>query len=114
LLIGRADADLVLDDDGEVSRRHAIVRQVGGKFLIEDLGSLNGTFVNGTQITAATALEEGATVRIGATDLVVVGGGGGGSTKITGPLDPNATRVAVVAEPGPAGGEVEEGAAEPG
>jgi len=96
LLIGRADADLTLDD-AEVSRRHAIVRQAAGRLQVEDLGSSNGTFVDGTRITAPTALDDGARLTIGTTELVVEGREGS-NIKITGPLDPNATKVAAVAE----------------
>ena len=48
LFLGRAaDSDVVLDDDG-VSRRHALfVSAADGKIMVEDLGSTNGTLVNG-------------------------------------------------------------------
>lgn len=49
-LIGRRDCDLVLNDV-RVSRRHAELKIVGEKLVIEDLASTNGTLVNGTMIT---------------------------------------------------------------
>lgn len=49
-LIGRKDCDLVLDDN-QVSRRHAELKIVEQKLVIEDLMSTNGTQVNGTMIT---------------------------------------------------------------
>src|SRR5256886_17246374 len=63
--IGRSpDCDIFLDDV-TVSRKHAVVLQSGGELRIEDLGSLNGTFVNRRRIDAATRLESGDEVQIG-------------------------------------------------
>ena len=68
--IGREGADITLDDD-QVSRSHARVSVAGATITIEDLGSTNGTFVNGTKIEAATTLAPGDTVRIGATTFAL-------------------------------------------
>ena len=63
--IGRSpDCDIFLDDV-TVSRRHAVLLQRDGDFLIEDQGSLNGTFVNRRRIEAETRLESGDEVQIG-------------------------------------------------
>ncbi|HEX4109937.1 MAG TPA: FHA domain-containing protein [Solirubrobacteraceae bacterium] len=70
LVIGRENVDLILDDD-ELSRRHAALRVVGEELVIEDLGSLNGTFVNGQRISAATSLHSEDTIRLGTTQLSV-------------------------------------------
>jgi hypothetical protein len=70
LVIGRGDADLVFTDD-QMSRRHAALRPVAGGVEIEDLGSLNGTFVNEEQITGKVTLTESATVRIGVTEFAL-------------------------------------------
>jgi pSer/pThr/pTyr-binding forkhead associated (FHA) protein len=72
-LIGRqADGEGTLADDDEISRRHArISRSPEGGFVIEDLGSTNGTFVNGEQIAAPRRLAEGDRVEVGGTTLVV-------------------------------------------
>jgi hypothetical protein len=99
LVIGRQDAGLTLDDD-EVSRRHACVRRVGGALEIEDLGSSNGTFVDGARIAGPTLLGGGARVRVGATELVVQGVLAG-ATRISRRPDPQATRVAGVTERDP-------------
>jgi hypothetical protein len=64
LTIGRSpDADVFLDDV-TVSRRHAVLTRRGRGFTIEDLGSLNGTFVNRRRVDAKT-LEDGDEVQIG-------------------------------------------------
>ena len=69
LLLGRAqDADLVLDDD-YVSGRHARLFPQGSRWFLEDLGSTNGTFVSGNQLTRTVAVEPGTPIRIGKTVL---------------------------------------------
>jgi predicted component of type VI protein secretion system len=65
--IGREGCDVNLMDP-EVSRRHATIRDAeGGSLAIEDLGSTNGTYVNGARITAVTVLRDGDSVRLGNT-----------------------------------------------
>jgi pSer/pThr/pTyr-binding forkhead associated (FHA) protein len=65
--VGRAaDADLVLADE-LVSRRHARVSQRGDGAVVEDLGSRNGTFVNGNQIHGPTRLAPGDQLQLGVT-----------------------------------------------
>ncbi len=65
-VIGRASSATVrLNDDG-ISRRHCRVLQIGGQVIIEDLGSANGTLVNGEMIQHH-ALKEGDKIRLGAT-----------------------------------------------
>jgi pSer/pThr/pTyr-binding forkhead associated (FHA) protein len=67
LTVGRtADADLVLADE-LVSRRHARVSQRGDGAVVEDLGSRNGTFVNGNQIHGPTRLVPGDQLQLGVT-----------------------------------------------
>ena len=64
--IGRhPDCDVVLNDQ-EVSRQHAEVRREDDRFLLIDLGSLNGTKVNGGGVKAPRALEDGDSITIGA------------------------------------------------
>jgi pSer/pThr/pTyr-binding forkhead associated (FHA) protein len=62
--VGRSpDSDIFLDDV-TVSRRHALLKQAKDGFLIEDQGSLNGTFLNRRRIESAP-LEDGDEVQIG-------------------------------------------------
>jgi pSer/pThr/pTyr-binding forkhead associated (FHA) protein len=70
LVIGREHADLELDDP-EVSRRHVRVRVVDEGVEVEDLGSSNGTRVDGRRITSATVVEDGAAIKVGQTSLRV-------------------------------------------
>lgn len=64
LTIGRSPINVVHLADPSVSRRHAVLYPLGGKIIVEDLGSQNGTFVNGERIRKA-ALQSGDTLRIG-------------------------------------------------
>lgn len=65
-IVGRGDdADVVVTGD-DVSRRHALVWRQGGRHWIRDLGSANGTTVDGHPVTAtARPIEEGAMVGFG-------------------------------------------------
>jgi pSer/pThr/pTyr-binding forkhead associated (FHA) protein len=74
LILGREPSavDLVLEDPG-VSRRHAAVRALGGQITVEDLGSSNGTFVNGESIRAEVELADGDEIQVGGTLLSVHG-----------------------------------------
>jgi FHA domain/zinc-ribbon domain len=63
--IGRSPDNDIFLDDVTVSRKHAVLVQTGGELKIEDLGSLNGTFVNRRRIDSATRLESGDEVQIG-------------------------------------------------
>jgi hypothetical protein len=75
LVLGRehGSADLVIDDPG-VSRRHARVITDRGGVIVEDLGSSNGTYVNGERITGAVEVASGDELQVGATVLGVEGG----------------------------------------
>lgn len=69
ILIGRApECTLVLDDD-YASNRHARVFQREGEWMVEDLGSTNGTQVSGRVIEGAVPFRPGAQVRIGRTEI---------------------------------------------
>jgi pSer/pThr/pTyr-binding forkhead associated (FHA) protein len=73
LTIGReGNAGLILDDRG-VSRLHARFTDENGAVVLEDLGSSNGTFVNGEQISGPVELAAGDEVQVGGTVLEVQG-----------------------------------------
>lgn len=69
-IVGR-DSPGVTIDDAEMSRRHAVIRSRDAELEIEDLGSLNGTWVNGARIGASTRLTDGDVVKIGNTTFEV-------------------------------------------
>ncbi len=70
-VIGRdASAGLVLDD-ARISRRHAVLTRTGAGVVVADLGSRNGTFLNGTRIEGgARALAAGDVLEVGDFTLV--------------------------------------------
>ncbi|MFN7952690.1 MAG: FHA domain-containing protein [bacterium] len=76
--MGRAsDNDLILNKAG-VSRYHAVVQRAGSSFTIEDLGSRNGTFVNGEKVkSSALAVDD--EVRIGDFRVVLTGAASAGA-----------------------------------
>lgn len=65
IVIGRESADVVLDDP-EVSRRHTAVRPVEDGVEIEDLGSMNGTHLDGRRIEGKVTVASKAGLRVGA------------------------------------------------
>ena len=67
--IGRESTDVLIEDDSEVSRNHAVVRASDGGVEVEDLGSTNGTFVNERRISEPTSLSTGDILRVGQTRL---------------------------------------------
>jgi pSer/pThr/pTyr-binding forkhead associated (FHA) protein len=68
--VGRSiSCDVVLTDKS-VSRQHAIIYCLKGKFFVEDVGSTNGTLLNGKAMTARSELMPGDEVKLGITKLV--------------------------------------------
>jgi len=65
LTIGRDSANGVSINDAEMSRKHARLTFQGGKYVIEDLGSTNGTFVNGQRLSGPFVLKGGDVVSFG-------------------------------------------------
>ncbi|HEX9892145.1 MAG TPA: FHA domain-containing protein [Actinomycetota bacterium] len=71
LTIGRApDTDIRLDDT-YASQQHARISERNGTWMVEDLGSTNGTYLNRTKVTAPAHLAPGDRIRIGNTYLEV-------------------------------------------
>lgn len=64
-VIGRARDAAIRVDSGGVSRHHARIVVSGNEARVEDLGSKNGTFVDGQAVTGLTLLTDGSEVRIG-------------------------------------------------
>jgi predicted component of type VI protein secretion system len=65
ITIGRDSTNGVAINDAEVSRRHARLNFQGGKYVLEDLGSTNGTFVNGQRLAGPVVLKPGDVVSLG-------------------------------------------------
>lgn len=77
LILGREPLNDIPLKDPEVSRRHARLTPQDDSFLIEDLGSTNGTFVNGRRVATPTLLKHGDVVDLGETvSLIFVAAGG--------------------------------------
>lgn len=65
ITIGRDATNDIPINDAEVSRRHARMTFQGGKFVLEDLGSTNGTHVNGQRLTGPRVLKSGEVISLG-------------------------------------------------
>jgi pSer/pThr/pTyr-binding forkhead associated (FHA) protein len=69
--LGKASTnDVALDHDDTVSRLHAVFENLGFAWSIRDLGSRNGTFLNGERISAERVLRSKDEVRVGKTKLI--------------------------------------------
>lgn len=62
--------DIVLSCDRTISRQHAVVQYINGTFHIEDLGSKNGTRLNGTAVTERMPIGPGDEIVLGITRLI--------------------------------------------
>ncbi|MDQ3263873.1 MAG: FHA domain-containing protein [Myxococcota bacterium] len=75
VVIGRAVENAVSVPDTSVSRRHAMLKRVGGGWAVSDLGSGNGTLVNGEPVEQETVLRNGDVLACGDTELTFADGG---------------------------------------
>ncbi len=67
--IGRASGCRIPIDDTHVSKVHARIFVHEGRWFVEDLGSMNGTLVNGVPVDGAAPVEPGSHIRVGETVL---------------------------------------------
>jgi two-component system, cell cycle response regulator len=65
-VVGRSPDVAVTLPDATLSRRHAYIRRIGNVFAIQDMGSTNGTFVDGVRVEGTRALEDGSRIGVGA------------------------------------------------
>lgn len=87
VVVGRSgDCDLALEGDDSVSRHHAVLEQFGRVWQIHDLGSRNGTWINGARLAGERALHHDDTINIGRTRIVFRDRSHAGETSATSPL----------------------------
>ena len=106
LTIGRDATNEIVINDAEISRRHARLTFQGGKYVLEDLGSTNGTFVNGQRLAGPRVLKAGEVVQFGEQIMLVfeVTSMDAGATMVSPRASaavPSAPRPAVQAAPPP-------------
>jgi DNA-binding winged helix-turn-helix (wHTH) protein len=80
-IVGREPEASVSLDSPKVSRRHARITVTGGRAIVDDLDSKNGSFVGGTRISAPTTLASGDEIRVGPFTLIFRISLGGSSTE---------------------------------
>ncbi len=92
ITIGRSARNDLCIPDPFASRVHAEVRREGDQYILQDLGSANGTLYNGASVEGAIPLNSGGRIQIGETEIVFNDGNAGalGATMIT---DPHAAPV---------------------
>ena len=90
VMIGRAPTNDIVIGHPEVSRQHARLVRRGTSVVLEDLGSTNGTFVNGVRLTAPHALVNGDVISLGnAVNLTYYGPPGSTTEPVA--IQPDAT-----------------------
>ena len=72
--IGRTDENFILLSDPSISREHALVSREGNTYTLIDLGSSNGTRVNGNEVTQPVQLQSGDIVEFGSVEFVFAHG----------------------------------------
>ncbi len=80
-ILGRADGLAPTIPSTKVSRRHARLRVEGGRATLEDLGSKNGTFLNGERLVGPATLADGDEIEIGPARLIFRAWNPSGSTE---------------------------------
>jgi pSer/pThr/pTyr-binding forkhead associated (FHA) protein len=69
--IGRSQSSQIVIDDGYVSQEHALLVERSGQWWLEDLGSRNGTLLNGVPLTETAVVSSGDVITIGSVQLKV-------------------------------------------
>ena len=119
IMVGRDSSNGVAINDAEMSRRHARLTFQGGKYVIEDVGSTNGSFVNGQRLAGPYVLKPGDVVSFGEQIVLMYDAANmdPGATMASQRKPSNAPPPAPMAAPPPAqayAGQVASGPAEPG
>ncbi len=91
LTIGREAGNAIIINDAEVSRKHTQFVLQGGKVIVTDLGSTNGTFVNNQRLTGQHILQSGEIISLGEQITLLF------EAVVT--VDPNATMLSNSAHP---------------
>lgn len=91
ITIGREAGNAIIINDAEVSRKHTQFVFQGGKFIVTDLGSTNGTFVNGQRLTGQHVLQPGEVISLGEQINLLF--------ESIVPVDPNATMMSAGRQP---------------
>lgn len=91
-LIGRHNDAMILLDDEFVSGRHAAVERAGDRVAITDLGSRNGTWINGRRLDHAAVLRDRDVVRVGAVSLRFSAGSPDTASAMAAPATPSDRR----------------------
>ena len=79
-IIGRGSGSDIMISDNSLSRKHAAIHPTSNGYIVEDLGSSNGTFINNQRVTGSHLLRSGDSLRLGNTVTFTVGFVGTGVT----------------------------------
>jgi len=86
--VGSSPESDVVIDDSSVSRAHAVLEQFASAWFIEDLGSRNGTYLNGQRVTGRRLVRSGDEIRLGLVRVAVRSDDAGGGTRTSAADEP--------------------------
>ncbi|MEJ2209105.1 MAG: FHA domain-containing protein, partial [Anaerolineae bacterium] len=98
--IGRQAGNPIVLADSLVSRQHAAIVYQAGAYAIQDLGSANGTYVNGRRVVGTQVLQDGDAIRIGNATIDVRLAAGAGPTVMAARPGPPAMAYGAASQPG--------------